>query len=113
MNLLRNRVSLIGNLGADPEIKELEGGKKFAKFSVATAEAFRNQEGELIKNTQWHKLVAWGPRATFAEKYLKKGFEVAIEGKLNHRTYDDTDGNKKFFTEVVVTDILMLRTPKA
>ncbi len=112
MNHLRNRVNLIGNLGADPEIKDLESGKKMARLSLATSETFKNTEGEQVTNTQWHQLVAWGPRATFAEKYLKKGYEIAVEGKLNHRNYDDEDGNKKYFTEIVVHDILMLRSNK-
>jgi len=112
MNHLRNRVNLIGNLGADPEVKELETGRKIARISLATSETFKNAEGEQVKNTQWHNLVAWGPRANFVEKYLKKGYEIAIEGKLNHRSYDDQDGQKKYVTEIVVNDILMLRTGK-
>ena len=110
MNNLRNRVNLIGNLGADPEVKELETGRKFARLSLATTETFKNQEGEQVKNTQWHTLIAWGPTATFAEKYLKKGNEVAVDGKLNHRSYDDKDGTKKYTTEVVVNEFMMLRT---
>ena len=112
MNHLRNRVNLIGNLGADPEVKELETGRKIARISLATSETFKNAEGEQVKNTQWHNLVAWGPRANFVEKYLKKGYEIAIEGKLNHRSYDDQDGQKKYVTEIVINDILMLRTGK-
>ena len=112
MNHLRNRVNLIGNLGADPEIKELETGRKMARISLATSESFKNAEGEQIKNTQWHTLVAWGPKANFVEQYLKKGYEVAVEGKLNHRSYDDQDGQKKYVTEIVVNEILMLRSGK-
>jgi len=110
MNHLRNRVNLIGNLGADPEVKELESGRKKARISLATTETFKNQDGEQVKNTQWHQLVAWGPTAIFAEKYLKKGNEVAVEGKLNHYSYDDTEGTKKYFTEIVVDEFMMLRT---
>ena len=113
MNNLRNRVNLIGNLGMDPEVKELESGKKFARLSIATSESFTNSKGEQVKNTEWHNLVAWGPKATFAEKYLKKGTEVAIEGKLTHRSYDDSKGNKKYITEVIVNEVLMLRSSKA
>lgn len=112
MNNLRNRVNLIGNLGADPEVKELESGRKFARISLATSESFKNSDGEQVKNTQWHNLVAWGPKATFAEKYLKKGNEIAIEGKLSHRSYDDSAGNKKYITEIVVNEMLMLRSGK-
>ncbi len=109
MNNLKNRVNLIGNLGADPEVKELEGGKKIAKVSLATSENYRNKDGEKVTDTQWHNLVMWGPKAEFVEKYLKKGQEIAIEGRLNHRSYDNAEGEKKYFTEIVVQDILMLR----
>jgi len=112
MNNLRNRVNLIGNLGMDPEVKELESGKKFARLSIATSESYTNSNGEKVKNTEWHNIVAWGPKATFAEKYLKKGTEVAIEGKLTHRSYDDPKGIKKYVTEVVVNEVLMLRSSK-
>lgn len=112
MNNLKNRVNLIGNLGFDPEVKELESGKKFARISLATSETYKNNNGEQVKNTEWHNLVAWGPKASFVEKYLKKGHEIAIEGKLSHRSYDDDKGNKKYITEVVVNNILMLRSGK-
>lgn len=112
MNNLKNRVNLIGNLGIDPEVKELESGKKIAKISLATSETYKNSNGEQVKNTEWHNLVAWGPRANFVEKYLKKGQEVAVEGKLSHRSYDDVKGNKRYITEIVVNDILMLRSSK-
>ncbi|MCD6597515.1 MAG: single-stranded DNA-binding protein [Bacteroidales bacterium] len=112
MNNLRNRVNLIGNLGMNPEVKELESGKKFARLSLATSESYTNSKGEQVKNTEWHNLVAWGPKATFAEKYLTKGTEVAIEGKLTYRSYDDQKGNKKYITEVVVNEVLMLRSSK-
>ncbi len=113
MNNLKNRVNLIGNLGADPEVKELESGKKIAKVRLATSENYKNKDGEKVTDTQWHNLVVWGPRAEFVEKYLKKGQEVAIEGKLNHRSYDNAEGEKKYFTEIVVNEILMLRPGSA
>lgn len=113
MNNLRNRVNLIGNLGADPEVKELETGRKLARISLATTESFKNTEGEQVKNTQWHNLIAWGSTATYAEKYLKKGNTIAVEGKLNHRSYDDQDGTKKYITEVVVNEIMTLRTKES
>ncbi|MBN2610976.1 MAG: single-stranded DNA-binding protein [Bacteroidales bacterium] len=109
MNNLRNRVQLIGNLGMNPEVKNLEGGKKVAKFSIATTETYKGSDGKKVSETQWHNIVAWGGLADIAEKYLQKGSEVAVEGKLTHRAYDDKDGNKKFFTEIVLNDILMLR----
>lgn len=108
MNALRNRVQLIGNLGNDPEIISLDSGKKLAKFSIATNESYKNQEGERVTDTQWHNVVAWGKTAEIIETYVTKGKEVAIEGKLSHRSYDDTNGNKRYTTEVVCTELLML-----
>jgi single-strand DNA-binding protein len=108
MYALKNKVQLIGNLGNNPEIKTLDGGKKLARFSVATNEVYRNTKGEKVTETQWHNLVAWGKVAEIAEKFLTKGSEVAIEGKLMNRTYNDKDGVKKYFTEVQVNELLML-----
>jgi single-strand DNA-binding protein len=108
MNNLRNKVQLIGNLGMDPEIKEISEGRKMARFTLATNEAYRNAKGERIKETQWHNLVAWGPRAAFVEKFLNKGKEIALEGKLVHRNYEDKEGKKRYITEVQVSDFLML-----
>lgn len=108
MYALKNKVQLIGNLGGNPEIKSLDGGKKLARFSIATNESYRNAKGEKVTETQWHNLVAWGKVAEIAEKYLTKGAEVAIEGKLMNRTYNDKEGNKKYVTEVQVNEVLML-----
>ena len=108
MYALKNKVQLIGNLGANPEIKTLEGGRKLARFSVATNETYRNAKGDKVTDTQWHTLIAWGKVAEIAEKYLKKGSEVAVEGKLINRSYNDKDGNKKYSTEVQVNEVLML-----
>lgn len=108
MNTLKNKVQLIGNLGMDPEVKEIKSGRKMAKFSLATNETYRNSSGEKVTETQWHNLVAWGRNAEVIEKFLKKGSEVAINGKLVHRNYDDKDGNKRYITEVQVNDLLML-----
>ena len=105
---LRNRVQLIGNLGNDPEIKELDTGKKLARFSIATNDSYKNADGERITSTQWHQIVAWDNNASIAEKFLKKGREVAIEGRLTHRSYDDKDGNTKYMTEITVNEILLL-----
>ena len=108
MYALKNKVQLIGNLGNAPEVKTLESGKKMARFSVATNENYRNAKGEKVTETQWHNLVAWGKVAEIVEKFLTKGKEVAIEGKLINRSYNDKEGNKKYITEVQVTELLLL-----
>lgn len=108
MYALKNKVQLIGNLGNAPEVKTTESGKKLARFSVATNESYRNASGEKVTETTWHNLVAWGKVAEIAEKYLTKGKEIAIEGKLINRSYNDKDGNKKYITEVQVNELLML-----
>jgi len=108
MNTLRNKVQLIGNLGNAPEIITLESGKKLAKFSIATNDSYKNAQGEKITDTQWHNLVAWNKTAEIVEKYLEKGKEVAIEGKLTSRSYEDKDGTKKYITEVIVNELLLL-----
>lgn len=115
MNALVNKVQLIGNLGKEPEVKTLESGKKMARFSVATNESYRNAKGEKVTETQWHNLVAWGKLAEIVEKYLVKGKEVAIEGKLINRSYNDKDGNKKYITEIQVNELKMLgaKVPEA
>jgi single-strand DNA-binding protein len=110
MNTLRNKVQLIGNLGANPEIRSFDNGKTVARFSLATTDSYQDATGKKISETQWHNLVAWGGLAKIIEKYLTKGSEVAVEGKLTHRTYEDKDGNKKYFTEIVLHDMVMLHT---
>ena len=105
---LRNKVQLIGNLGNNPDVKTTESGKKLARFPLATHESYTNDKGEKIKETQWHNVVAWGKTATVVEKYLTKGREVVVEGKLVTRNYTDKSGNKKYATEVVAAEILML-----
>lgn len=108
MNALKNKVQLIGNLGKDPEIITLESGKKLAKFSIATNETYKNAAGEKITDTQWHNLIAWNNTAEIIEKYLTKGKEVMIEGKLTSRSYKTSEGEKRYVTEVVVNELLML-----
>jgi len=108
MNTLRNKVQLIGNLGNAPEIITLDSGKKLAKFSIATNDTYKNAQGEKVQDTQWHNVIAWNKTAEIVEKYLEKGKEVAIEGKLTTRSYDDKDGNKRYVTEVVCNELLML-----
>ena len=112
MNKLRNKVQLIGNLGINPEVKTLDGGKKLAKMSIATNESYKNAKGELVKETQWHNLIAWGKTADIIEKYLEKGSEVAIEGKLINRNYTDKDGAKRYITEIQVNELVMLGDKK-
>lgn len=106
MNTLRNKVQLIGNLGAAPEIKNFDGNKKMARLNIATNESYTNAKGEKVKDTQWHNVVLWGKQAEFAEKYLSKGSEVLIEGKLVNRNYTDKDGVKKYVTEVQVSEVI-------
>ena len=108
MNALRNKVQLIGNLGQDPEIVLLDNGSKLAKFSVATNETYKNGKGEKVTETQWHNVVAWGKTADIIENYLAKGKEVAIEGKLIHRSYENKDGEKRYVSEIRCSELLML-----
>lgn len=108
MNALRNKVQLIGNLGQDPEIVNLENGKKLAKFSIATNEVYRDAKGDKVTDTQWHNVVAWGKTAEIVENYLAKGNEVAVEGKLTHRSYESKEGEKRYITEVRCNELLML-----
>ena len=108
MNTLRNRVTLIGRLGQDPEMKTFEGGSSLVNLNIATNEYFKNSDGKGEERAVWHKVVAWGKTAEIAEKYLKKGSEIAIEGRLSNRTYEDKDGNTKYITEVVANELVML-----
>jgi len=107
MSTLKNKVQLIGNLGNQPEVITLESGKKLAKFTMATNESYKNAQGEKITDTQWHNIIAWGNTAQIIEQYVNKGEELAIEGKLTSRSYDDKDGNKRYITEIVVNELLM------
>ncbi len=108
MNNLRNSVRLIGKLGMNPDVKEIGNDKKLAKFSIATTDSYKNEAGEKVSDTQWHNIIAWGSQAKIAEKYLKKGNEVAIEGKLTSRSYSDKEGVKRYISEIVVNEILMI-----
>jgi single-strand DNA-binding protein len=104
MNSLRNRVTLIGNLGQDPE-----KGKKVAHFTLATTEGFKNADGQKVNETTWHNIVAWNGLAEVAERFLKKGREVAVEGRIVYRSYEDKKGITKNITEIVLNDLLLLR----
>lgn len=108
MTNLRNSVKLIGRLGKDPEMRTFESGKKMVTFSIATTDTYKNQKGEKVQDTQWHNIVIWGKLADIAGQYLKKGSEVAVEGKLVHRAYETSAGEKRNATEINVDEMLML-----
>ena len=110
MKSLRNSVQLIGHLGKDPEVKKF-GDRKKASFSIATTDSYKNSKGEKVEDTQWHNVVIWGSLAGVAEKYLKKGQEVCVEGKLVHREYE-SNGAKKYITEINVNDMVLLGSKK-
>ena len=104
---LRNKVTLIGHTGKEVEIVNFEKGK-IAKVSLATNDYYTNSLGERVEETQWHNLVFNGKLADIMEKYVQKGKEIAVEGKLTYRTYDDKDGQKRFFTEIRVEELVLL-----
>ena len=108
MNTLRNSVRLVGNLGMDPEVKTFDTNKKLARLSIATNDSYKNDKGEKVTDTQWHNLVFWGAQAKLAEDFLKKGDEVAIEGKISNRSYVDKDGIKRYTNEIVVNEFLKI-----
>ncbi len=112
MNSLANRVTLIGNLGQDPETKTTETGKKLTHFTLATKDGYKNAEGQRVNETTWHNIVAWNGLADIAGKYLKKGKEVAVEGRIVYRTYEDKKGITKYITEIVLNDLILLRSGK-
>lgn len=108
MNALKNRVQLIGHVGNPPEIIILESGKKLAKFSLATSETYKDSNGEKITNTQWHNVIAWGKTAELVEKYVPKGKEIGLEGKLTNRSFEDKEGITRYITEVVCNELLLI-----
>jgi single-strand DNA-binding protein len=103
-----NRVILIGNLGKDPEIRHLENGRARVTFTLATNDTYKNKEGEKMTTTEWHNIVLWSPLAEIAEKYLTKGKQVYIEGRLVNRSYTDKEGQTKYITEIVAQHMLLL-----
>jgi len=103
-----NKVILIGNLGKNPEVTTFENGVKKASFSLATTEKYKDREGRPVENTEWHNVVLWRGLAEIAEKYLSKGNQVFIEGKIKTRSYDDKDGNKRYITEIVADSMTLL-----
>lgn len=107
-----NKVILIGNAGRDPEVRYTQNGTPVANFTMATSESFKNQSGEWQEKTEWHNIVCWRYLAERAEKYLRKGSKVYIEGQLQTRSWDDKDGNKKYMTEIVAKDMMLLDAPR-
>ena len=103
-----NKVMLIGHLGSDPELRYTEGNVPVASFSIATNESYKDQNGNMVDRTEWHRIVAWRKLAELFGEYLKKGMKVYLEGKLQTRSWDDKDGNKRYMTEVVVSDFMFL-----
>ena len=103
-----NKVTLIGNLGKDPELRYTSSGVAVASFTLATNESWKDQDGNVQERTQWHSLVAWRKLAEICGEYLKKGSKVYIEGRLQYRNYDDKNGVKRYVTEIVIDEMLML-----
>lgn len=108
MNAMKNKVQLIGYVGQEPEVKTFGEGKKVANITLATNDYYTNAKGEKVEDTQWHKVKAWGKVADIIEKYVTKGKEICIEGKLTYSDYLDKDGFKRYVTEIVANDILLL-----
>ncbi|MAU14445.1 MAG: single-stranded DNA-binding protein [Allomuricauda sp.] len=108
MSSIKNHVQLIGNVGQEPTVTNLESGKKVARLSLATNENYKNSKGEKQTDTNWHTVVAWGRVADIIEKYAEKGKEIGIVGKLKTRTYTMDDGNQRYVTEVVADEILLM-----
>ena len=112
MNNLRNKVLLLGNLGQDPETKTLENGKKVVHFTLATKDDFKNGDGQKVSETIWHNIVAWNGLADIAGRFLKKGREVLVEGRIVYRNYEDKKGATRYVTEIVLNDLVLLRSSK-
>lgn len=110
MSTLKNKVQLIGNVGNDPKVTVLENGKKVIRFSLATNENYKNAKGEKVQSTNWHNIVAWNKTAEIIEGYTVKGKQIAIEGKLTSRSYETKEGEKRYVTEVVINEVLLLGT---
>lgn len=112
MQNLKNKVQLIGNIGQTPEVINFDKERKLVKFSLATSETYKNAQGERIQETQWHHVVAWNKLGMLVETYLDKGSKIALEGKLSNRSYEDKDGNKRYVTEIIMQDMVMLDMKK-
>lgn len=107
MTTLKNSVQLIGRLGNEPEVRTFESGKKMATFSLATNDTYINAQGDKVEETEWHNIVVWGKKVDIVEKYLKKGNEIAVQGKIRTRSYEK-DGEKRYITEINLNELLML-----
>lgn len=103
-----NKVILLGHVGKDPEVKHLDNDRVVAKFTLATSESYKNKSGEKVTNTEWHNIVCWRSLAEIAGRYVKKGTTLYVEGKIRSRSYDDKDGNKKYFTEIEAENFQMV-----
>lgn len=103
-----NKVILVGNLGKDPELRYTSSGVAVATFSIATNESWKDPDGNLQERTQWHNIVAWRKLAEICGEYLKKGGKIYAEGRLQHRNYDDKNGVKRYVTEIVLDEMVML-----
>lgn len=103
-----NKVILVGNVGKDPEVRYIENNVPYAKFPLATSEVFKKNNGETVKNTEWHNIVLWRGLAQIAEKYVKKGSQLYLEGKIRSRSWDDKDGQKKYMTEIIGDNLVLL-----
>ena len=108
MNTLKNRVQLLGHLGAAPEMRTLENGNTLAKMRIATSENYKNAQGERMTDTQWHTVIAWGKTAEFAGRFLNKGSHVLVEGRITYREYTAPDGQKRYYTEIVANDMELM-----
>ena len=108
MSTMKNSVQLVGNVGQDPEIRNLEGGKKVANLSIATNECYKNEKGEKVDQTEWHRVVVWGASADIIEKYVVKGNQIGVVGKLTYKTYNDKEGVTRKITEILVSEVLLM-----
>ncbi len=111
MNNIKNQVTLIGNLGSDMEFKTFDSAKKCSKASLATNQYYKNRDGELVKETQWHNLVAWGKLAELMNNLAKKGDQILVQGKISYRNYEDVDGKKHYITEIIVNEFMKIGKP--
>ena len=112
MSSLKNRAILIGRLGRDPETKTIENGKKVTHFTLATDDSFKNADGQKVSEATWHNITAWNGLADVADRFLKKGREVAVEGRIVYRSYEDKKGVMKYITEIVLDDLVLLGSGK-
>lgn len=113
MNALKNQVTLVGNIGKDIDFRTIGDNSALSQFSLATNDYYKNNKGELVQNTDWHNVKAWGKTAQLMKDVLTKGDEVMVRGKISYRNYEDKDGNKRYLTEIVVQEFLKLTKPKA